>query len=129
MALFLRLFAPRRRKTQDDVAGRAAEVVVQVLYDVGVDRFLAGSMLLDRRFRISFYAVPPIDSPIFVARVPVAELAQARVFAAAVDSAGFDAALDRHVPALVEDLMRALCARAPSLYALPLKRTGEDGGA
>ena len=127
MALFLQLFRPRRRKTQDDVAGRAAEVVVQVLYDVGVDRFLAGSMLLDRRFRVCFYAVPPIDSPIFLARVPVGELAQARAFAAAAERAGFDAALDRHVPALVEDLMRALRERAPGLAALPLDRSVEDG--
>jgi len=122
MALFLRLFGPRRRKTQGDVAGRAAEVVVQVLYDVGVDRFLAGSVLLDRRFRVCFYAVPPLDAPTFQARVPIRELAQARAFAAMVAVAGFDAALDRHVSALVEDLMDALRARSPALSALPLRR-------
>jgi len=122
MALFLRLFGPRRRKTQGDVAGRAAEVVVQVLYDVGVDRFLAGSVLLDRRFRVIFYAMPPADSPMFQASVQIAELAQARAFAAMVAVAGFDAALDRHVPALVEDLMDALRARSPALCALLLRR-------
>ncbi|MCD2516391.1 hypothetical protein LQ564_08700 [Massilia sp. G4R7] len=126
MALLLRLFSPRRRKTQMDVAGRAAEVVVQVLYDVGVDRFLAGSMLLDRRLRICFYAAPPIESPIFLAKVPVRELTQARAFAARVEAAGFDAALERHVAALVEELMDALCKHAPGLRALPRERGSED---
>jgi hypothetical protein len=122
MALLLRLFGPRRRKTHDDVAGRAAEVVVQVLYDVGVDRFLGGSMLLDRRFRVVFYAMPPIDSPIFQARVAVRELGAARRFADAVDAEGFDAALERHVAAIVDELMQALGSRAPALCALPARR-------
>jgi hypothetical protein len=125
MALLLRLFGPRRRKTQDDVAGRAAEVVVQVLYDVGVDRFLGGSVLLDRRFRVVFYAMPPIDSPIFQARVAVRELGAARRFADAVDAEGFDAALERHVAAIVDELMQALRSRAPALSALQRRRKGE----
>lgn len=126
MALLLRLFGPRRRKTQDDVAGRAAEVVVQVLYDVGVDRFLGGSMLLDRRFRLVFYAMPPIDSPIFQARVAVRELGAARRFADAVDAEGFDAALARHVAAIVDELMQALRSHAPALCALPSRRKGTE---
>lgn len=126
MPLLLRLFGPRRRKTQDDVAGRAAEVVVQVLYDVGVDRFLEGSVLLDRRFRVVFYAVPPIDSPIFQARVAMRELPAACRFRDAVASYGFDAALDRHVPGMVDALMHALRERAPALRALPAKRNSED---
>lgn len=126
MALLLRLFGPRRRKTQDDVAGRAAEVVVQVLYDVGVDRFLDGSVLLDRRFRVVFYAVPPIDSPIFRARVAVRDLPAACRFRDAVAAHGFDAALDRHVPGMVDELMGALRDRAPALRALPARRNSED---
>lgn len=59
MLLLSRLFAPRRRKNQEDVAGRAAEVIAQVLFDVGIDRFVNGSMLLDRRFRPRFFVVPP----------------------------------------------------------------------
>lgn len=129
MALLLRLFGPRRRKTQDDVAGRAAEVVVQVLYDVGVDRFLDGSVLLDRRLRVVFYAMPPIASPIFHARVAVRELDAARRFADAVDAQGFDAALERHVAAMVDELMQALRERAPALGALPSRRNGEEPGA
>ncbi len=125
MALLLRLFGPRRRKTLDDVADRAAEVVVQVLYDVGVDRFLDGSVLLDRRFRVVFYAMPPIESPIFQARVAVRELPAACRFRDAVACQGFDAALDRHVPGVVDDLMRSLCERAPALRGLPHKRSHE----
>jgi len=126
MALLLRLFGPRRRKTQEDVAGRAAEVVVQVLYDVGVDRFLDGSVLLDRRLRVVFYAVPPIDSPIFQGRVAVRDLQAACRFRDEVARLGFDAALDRHVPPMVDELMQALRERVPALRALPPRRKGED---
>lgn len=112
----------QRRKTQEDVAGRAAEVVVQVLYDIGVDRFLDGTVLLEPRFRVCFYAVPPRRAEACLASVPLRELPEACAFHATVRAAGFDAALDRHVPALVEALMRALLARSPALCALPRAR-------
>lgn len=122
LAGFFRLLGPRRRKTREDVAGRAAEVVVQVLYDIGVDRFLDGSLLLDHRLRVCFYAVPPRGARAMLAGVAVRELPEAQAFRAAVRASGFDAALERHVPALVEGLMRMLLARSPQLCALPTAR-------
>ena len=80
MQMLFRLFGPRRRKNQEEIAGRAAEVIVHVLFDVGLDRFLAGTMLLDREFRVRFYAVAPQRSPAILASVAVCELVEAQAF-------------------------------------------------
>ncbi|OON63381.1 hypothetical protein B0920_08355 [Massilia sp. KIM] len=119
-----RLFAPRRRRNQQEIAGRAAEVVEHVLYDIGIDRFLNGSMMLDARLRLRFFAVTaPAGAPPF-AIVPLRELPEALVLRAYVDDVGLDAtAVSRFVPLLVEGLMRELLARSPALRALPPRRT------
>ena len=118
-----RLFGPRRRKNQEEIAGRAAEVIVQVLFDVGLDRFLAGSMLLDRDFRLRFYAVPPTASPAILASVALHELDEARVFRSYVLQSGMDApTLATHTRIMADGIMRELRARSPLLCALPATR-------
>lgn len=91
MQMLFRLFGPRRRKNQEDIAARAAEVIVHVLFDVGLDRFLAGTILLDRQFRLRFYAMAPQPSPAILACIAVRELDEAQVFRAQVLEAGIDA--------------------------------------
>ena len=128
MQMLFRLFGPRRRKNQQEIAGRAAEVIVHVLFDVGLDRFLAGTMLLDRRFRLHFYAVPPRPSAAILASIAVNELAEARVFRAHVVQAGIDAPnLEIHTRIMADALMRELSARSPALRALPAVRDGRSG--
>lgn len=124
MELLSRLFAPRRRRNQQEIAGRAAEVVEHVLYDIGIDRFLNGSMMLDARLRLRFFAVTaPTGAPPF-AIVPLRELPEALVLRAYVADVGLDAtAVSRFVPLLVEGLMRELLERSPALRALPPRRT------
>lgn len=123
MEMLSRLFGPRRRKNQEEIAGRAAQIVVQVLFDVGADRFLNGSIRLDRQFRLRFYAAPPQASFDTLAMLPVRELDEAHVFRAHVQGAGLDAAtVGRHAPFLVDGLMRELRARSPALCALPASR-------
>lgn len=124
MELLSRLFAPRRRRNQQEIAGRAAEVVEHVLYDIGIDRFLNGSMMLDARLRLRFFAVTaPTGTPPF-AIVPLRELPEALVLRAYVADVGLDAtAVSRFVPLLVEGLMRELLERSPALRALPPRRT------
>lgn len=125
MEILSRLFEPRRRKNQEEIASRAAQIVVQVLFDVGADRFLNGSIRLDRQFRLRFYAAPPLASPDILATLPVFELSEAHVFRAHVQGARLDAAtVGRHTPFLVDGLMRELRARAPALCALPASRGG-----
>lgn len=123
MHMLFQMFGPRRRKNQEEIAARAAEVIVQVLFDVGLDRFLAGTMLLDRRFRLHFYAVAPQSPATVLASVPVHELGEARVFRAQVVRAGIDApTLAAQARIMADAVMRELRARSPALCALPAAR-------
>lgn len=123
MQMLFRLFGPRRRKNQEEIASRAAEVIVHVLFDVGLDRFLAGTILLDRQFRLQFYAVAPPPSPAVIASVPVREIDEAHVFRTHVLAAGVDApTLATHTRIMADGMMRALRARSPALRALPATR-------
>lgn len=122
MHMLFRLFGPRRRKNQEELAARAAEVIVHVLYDVGIDRFLAGTVLLDQDFRLHFYALPPASRSV-LASVAVHELAEAHAFTAHVRQAGIDApALARHAAVMADGIMRELRAQSPALRALPVRR-------
>lgn len=124
MEMLSRLFGPRRRKNQEEIAARAAQVIVHVLFDVGVDRFLNGTVQLDRQFRLRFYAVPPHASPETLVSIAVHELDEARVFSNHVAGTRLDAAvLGRHAPFLADGLMRELRARSPALCALPASRS------
>lgn len=121
-----RLFKPRRRMNQEEIAGRAAEIFVQVLFDVGVDRFVGGTVLLDRKFRLSFYTVPPRTGGHILSSIPVADLPGARTFHVHMRELGLEApAVLLHIRMLVEDLMQELRARSPALRALPMARRGQ----
>jgi len=123
MALFTRLFAPRRRKNQQEIAGRAAEVIEHVILDVGIDRFVNGTLLLDKEFRLRFFGVAPDACGEVLATVAVRELEEARAFRALVHEAAVDTAtLNLHTDRLVHGLMRELRARSPALCALPPRR-------
>ena len=123
MALLTRLFAPRRRKNQQEIAGRAAEVIDHVIFDVGVDRFVNGTLLLDKEFRLRFYGVAPASDRDVLASIAVRELEEARAFRALVNEATVDTAtLNLHTDRLVLGLMRELRARSPALRALPSQR-------
>ncbi|MBQ5947031.1 hypothetical protein [Massilia sp. ST3] len=127
MELLTRLFAPRRRKTRQEVAGRATEVAQQVLSDIGIDRFLNGTILLDRQFRLRFFSSTPPSSGSALAAIAVRDLPEALILRAYVDDAGLDAAtVRRHAPLLADGLMRELLARAPELRALPLNDALRD---
>jgi len=121
-----RLFAPRRRKNQEDVAGRATEVIAKVLSDIGIDRFLNGSLLLDRQFRPRFVSAPPGVRHDFVAAVAVRDLAEAHVLRAYVLDAALDAAtVARHARLVSAGLMRHMLACSPELRALPARRLAQ----
>lgn len=54
MAWIVQLLFPRRRRNRHELARRAAEVVSRVLTDIGIDRFLNGTMLVDQQLRVRF---------------------------------------------------------------------------
>lgn len=123
MQMPFRLFGPRRRKNQEEIAGRAAEVIVHVLFDVGLDRFLAGTILLDREFRLRFHAVAPPPSSAILASIAVCELDEARVFHARVLGEGIDGpTLAIHARIMADGVMRVLRSQSPALCALPATR-------
>lgn len=123
MALLARLFSPRRRKNREDVAGRAAEVITQVLRDVGIDRFLNGCLLLDPQFRVRFLSTPPGASKDVLALVCVRDLPEAVIMRAYVRDAGLDAVeVARHTRFLTDGLMREFLAHSPALASLPVRR-------
>lgn len=122
MAWIVQLFVPRRRKNRRELADRAAEVIRHVLFDVGVDRFLNGTLLVDRRYRVRFLSgnVPGGGA---LAAVPVAALSRARALGANAAQLPLLAGLPQAVVTLlVEELMAALLAQSALLRALPQRR-------
>jgi len=120
MPWIAQLLHPRRRKNQEELAGRAAEVIAQVLADVGVDSFRQGTLLVDRDFRLRF--VSGLPGPVLAA-VPVASLAEARALPRELhDSRLGRRLLRQRVKLLVAELMAALLAQSATLRGLPVKR-------
>jgi hypothetical protein len=120
MALLTRLFLPKQQKNQQQIATRAAAVIDHVIFDVGVENFVNGTLLLDKKFRLRFFGGTPAPDPDVIARVAVSELAEARVFRTMVDEATLDAAtLNLHTGCIVRGLMRELRAQSAALRELP----------
>ena len=121
MSLLTRLFAPKRHKNQHQVACRAAAVIDHVIFDVGIENFVNGTLLLDKRLRVRFFGGgKPVPGPDIIAKVAVGQLPEARVFRAMVDEAALDpATLDLHTGRIVSALMRELREQSPALRALP----------
>jgi hypothetical protein len=125
MVLIERLLAMRRRKNREELAGRATEVIAHVLFDVGVDRFLNGSMLLDRQFRLRFYAVLPPASDDMLAAIALCDLPEAQHMRSCMADVVFDAdVVACHTQGLADGLMREFLACSAELRALPERRLG-----
>src|SRR3954454_14062366 len=120
MGFMTGLFASRRKKDQQQVAARATQVIEHGLFDVGVDRFVNGTLLLDRKFRLRFFGSTPTPGPEVIALVRVRQLAEARALRELVDDVMLDnATLDLHSGSLVRALMHELKAQSAALRALP----------
>jgi len=121
MAWIVQLLIPRRRKNRQELAGRAAEVIGQVLSDVGIDRFLNGTMLVDRRLRVRFVSWASAVGRAHAA-VRADTLAEARVLRAGDGSLALAAqALQQQIMRLVDELMAALLTQSAALRALPAR--------
>lgn len=122
MAWIVQLFVPRRRKNRRELADRAAEVIRHVLFDIGVDRFLNGTLLVDRHYRVRFLS-GNVSAGGVLAAVPVAALSRARALRANAAQLSLLAGLPQAAVALlVEELMAALLAQSALLRALPERR-------
>lgn len=122
MAWIVQLLIPRRRKNQHELAGRAAEVIAHVLGEIGIDRFLNGTMLVDQRLRVCFVSCGVAIGSVHAA-VRADTLAEARALRANDGSLALAAqALQQQIARLVEELMAALLSQSETLRALPVRR-------
>jgi hypothetical protein len=120
MPMLARLLAARPRKNQQQIAGRAADVIGHVLFDIGVDRFVNGTIVLDKHFRLRFFGGTPLLGPDIIATVALRELAEAREFhSLGRDGAAAGAPLDVRIGCVVRGLMRELNAQSARMRALP----------
>ena len=122
MPWIAQLLIPRRRKNQHEIAGRAAEVVAHVLADVGIDRFLNGTLLVDRQFRVRFLGCAGVVDDVHAA-VRADTLAQARVLRGNEGKLLLAAqTLQHQIMRVVEELMAVMLAQSAALRALPPRR-------
>jgi hypothetical protein len=120
MSLMTWLFARKRRKNQQVIATRAAAVIDHVIYDVGIDTLVNGTLLLDKRFRLRFVGARTAVPKGMLASVAVRELAEAEVFRTLGRSVGLDATtLTAHTDCLVYAVMREFKAQSPAFRSLP----------
>jgi hypothetical protein len=132
MALLKLLLARRRPRNQQQIAGRAAEVIEKVIFDVGVDALVNGTLLLDRRFRPRFVGLMPVPRRGVIAAVNLKQVPEAALFHAQVGAAlrgpaasgcivpgRLALALASPVSGLVDGLMREFKAQSPAFRALP----------
>ena len=120
MVMLSQLFT-RKPKYQSLVAARAVAVIDQVIYDVGVEALMAGTFVLDKKFRLRFVGSAMQVGPAVHAAVKVSEIAEAALFA----GLGYDepigsSVLTAHGATLARALVRELGTRSPAFGALPL---------
>lgn len=120
MALLSQLFS-RKPKYQSLVAERAIAVIDHVIYDVGVDALVAGTFVLDKKFRLRFVGAPIRVGSNVHAAVKISEIAEAELFR----SLGYDEpiatnVLKAHGVTLARAVVRELGTRSPAFGALPV---------
>jgi hypothetical protein len=116
MRFMTRLFAPTVMHSQQEVAERAARVIDHVIFDLGVERLVQGTVALDARLRPHFFSAEPREVREVAACVPLARLAESGAFDPRTVEAG---TLREPVAALVEGLLREFRAQSPRFRALP----------
>lgn len=119
MVFLTGLLASRRKKSRERLVRRAVAVIDHALIDLGVDRFVGGTLLLDKKFRLHFILAAPARGPEIIAAVPVCHLVEARMLHRLVDDVAHDTAPPNlHTGYLVQGLMRELKAQSAAVSRL-----------
>src|SRR5438094_3278412 len=118
MRIMTRLFAPSAMHSQQAVAERAVRVIDHVIFDLGVDRLVQGTVALDARLRPHFFPAQPGPAYQVLACVQLAQLAESRGFDTHAHAPA-GAPLREPVAALVEGLLREFRVPSPRFRALP----------
>ena len=112
---FARWRQPAAMRSQQAVAARAAEVIEQVIFDMGAARLVQGTVRLDPGFRPRFNSSALAPGRHALASVRLAALPEAAPLSAFDDDA---ALLEPHTTALVEALLREFRLQSPRFRAL-----------
>lgn len=114
------LFARKRTRNQMVIAGRAAAVIDHVIYDVGIDTLVNGTLLLDKRYRLRFIGGKPLSRKGILAIVTVSDLAEAEVFRTLGHAVALDVStLNVHTDCLVYAVMREFKVQSLAFRSLP----------
>lgn len=119
MQLFTGILWRSRRLGRDQVAQRAARVIDKAMFDVGIDNFLNGTVMLDEHFRPRFFSVAALRKRPGVATVVLSELDEASALQAL--ACNFDLeARDRkeRSAALLNGVIREFQSQSPAFRAL-----------
>jgi hypothetical protein len=120
MRLLTSLFARKLEKNQNQIAGRTAAVIDHVIYDVGIDRLVNGSLSLDKKFRLRFTGERPSIGREIIAAVAISELEEAAVFRGLGATGLPDAStLGVHTGCLVYAVMREFKSQSSAFRSLP----------
>jgi hypothetical protein len=119
MIWITQLLARRHKPSHAHLAGRAEKVIAKVLFDIGVDNFLNGTLLIDHGYRVRFVSCTAVVGSAR-ACVRASTLVQARALQRQAASAGWRAqARDEQIARLADELMAVLLTQSPTLRALP----------
>jgi hypothetical protein len=119
MQLFTGLMRRTRRLGREQVAQRAARVIDKAMFDVGIDNFLNGTVMLDEHFRPRFFSATALRRHPGVATVVLSQLDEALALHALACT--FDVeARDRkeRSAALLDGVIREFRSQSPAFRAL-----------
>jgi hypothetical protein len=123
MGIFTRLFAPHGMHSRRHVAERAVRVIDHVIFDMGVDRLVQGTVQLDRDCRPHFFSSAPRAKHDALASVALGGLSESAALVAATRIHGPDLpALRPQITALVDGLLREFGTQSARFRALPAAR-------
>lgn len=117
MRLVAHTFALFGRRKDDNIAERTDSVLCRVLFDIGPDSLLHGSMALDRQYRMRFYStvpqapVVPLLAVVALNELPDAHLLRDLVYEHGIDADEVSIARAR----LAQSVMRTMAPRVPGL--------------
>jgi hypothetical protein len=120
MGLLKRVFGRKHKVSQAHVVRRAAAVIDQVIFDVGIETLVGGTFVLDKTFRLRFSGVPIVRRRGVIASVQVSDMAEADLLRAIGTGAATDMAIVKaHSACLAHAVVRELGSQSPAFRKLP----------
>jgi len=119
MQIFSGLMRRTRRPGRDQVTERAARVIDKAMFDVGIDAFVNGTVMLDEHLRPRFFSASARQARAGVATVILSDLDEARALQGLACTFDLDAPDRReHSAALLHSVICAFQAQSAAFRAL-----------